>query len=56
MIHFDIPKLEEELKELEEKTMQDGFWNDQKNSNKVLSEISVPIWEPVFVSCWPGSR
>ena len=39
MIHFDIPKLEEELKELEEKTMQDGFWNDQKNSNKVLSEI-----------------
>ena len=39
MIHFDITKLETELKELEEKTMQDGFWNDQKNSNKVLSEI-----------------
>ena len=39
MIHFDIPKIETELKELEEKTMQDGFWNDQKNSNKVLSEI-----------------
>ena len=39
MIHFDIPKLELELKELEEKTMQDGFWNDQKNSNKILAEI-----------------
>ena len=39
MIHFDIPKIETELKELEDKTMQDGFWNDQKNSNKVLAEI-----------------
>ena len=39
MIHFDLPKLEKELKDLEEKTMQDGFWNDQKNSNKVLAEI-----------------
>ena len=39
MIHFDISKLETELKELEAKTMQDGFWNDQKNSNKVLAEI-----------------
>ena len=39
MIHFDINKLEKELKELEEQTMQDGFWNNQKNSNKVLAEI-----------------
>ena len=39
MIHFDIPKLEMELRELEKETMQDGFWNDQKNSNKVLTEI-----------------
>ena len=39
MIHFDITKLEAELKELEEKTMQDGFWNDQKNSNQILAEI-----------------
>ena len=39
MIHFDIPKLEQELKELEEKTMQEGFWNDQNTSNKVLTEI-----------------
>ena len=39
MIHFDIPKLEIELRQLEKETMQDGFWNDQKNSNKVLTEI-----------------
>ena len=39
MIHFDIPKLEKELKNLEEKTMQEGFWNDQKESSKVLAEI-----------------
>ena len=39
MIHFDISKLENELKNLEEKTMQEGFWNDQSTSKKVLSEI-----------------
>ena len=39
MIHFDIQKLENELKELEEQTMQECFWNDQKNSSKVLTEI-----------------
>ncbi len=39
MIHFDIPKLEQELQELEKKTMEDGFWNDQKESSKILSEI-----------------
>ena len=39
MIHFDIPKLEKELNELEDKTMQEGFWNDQNSSNKILAEI-----------------
>ena len=39
MIHFDISKLEEELHNLELKTMEDGFWNDQKTSNKILAEI-----------------
>jgi peptide chain release factor 2 len=39
VIHFDIPKLEKELQELENKTTADGFWNDQKESSKVLSEI-----------------
>ena len=39
MIHFDILKLEKELQDLEAETMKDGFWNDQKTSNKILSEI-----------------
>ena len=39
MIHFDIPNLEQELEELEKQTTQDGFWNDQSKSNKVLSQI-----------------
>ena len=41
MIHFDIQRLEKELKELEEQTTQEGFWNDQKNSNKILTEIKL---------------
>lgn len=41
MIHFDILKLEQELKELEEQTTKEGFWNDQKESNKILSQISL---------------
>ena len=39
MIHFDISKLEEELKELEGLTLLPDFWNDKDNSNKVLSKI-----------------
>lgn len=39
MIHFDIAKLENELQELEAKTMEEGFWNDQNTSNKILAEI-----------------
>lgn len=36
---FDISKLEEELRELEKQTMQENFWNDSKNSSKVLGQI-----------------
>lgn len=36
---FDLPKLEKELKELEDRTMIEGFWNDSKTSGKVLQEI-----------------
>ena len=39
MTLFDIAKLEEELKELENKTLESDFWNNQKNSGKVLSKI-----------------
>lgn len=39
MIHFDIPKLEDKLGTLEAKTAEQGFWEDTKQSNKILSEI-----------------
>ena len=34
-----IESLETELKELESKTLEDGFWNDTKKSNKILQDI-----------------
>lgn len=36
---FDISKLENDLKNLEKQTMKENFWNDSKNSSKILSEI-----------------
>ena len=36
---FDIPRLEKELEELEKQTMEADFWNDSKNSSKVLAKI-----------------
>ena len=39
MIHFDIEGLENNLKELEAKTMEPSFWEDSKNSNAVLAKI-----------------
>ena len=39
MSHFDIPKLKEELTELEQQTVAENFWNDSKNSAKVLTKI-----------------
>ncbi len=39
MSHFDISKLEKELKDLESETLKEDFWQDTKNSNKVLAKI-----------------
>lgn len=36
---FDISNLENELRNLEAETLKEGFWEDSKNSNKVLSRI-----------------
>ena len=36
---FDIPKLETELKDLEAQTLKEDFWQDTKQSNKVLAKI-----------------
>lgn len=38
---FDISDLETKLKELEEKTSQSEFWEDTKNTTKVLSELKI---------------
>ena len=39
MSHFDISKLEKELKDLEVETLKEYFWQDTKHSNKVLAKI-----------------
>ena len=39
MIHFDLPKIERELKKLEEETFKEGFWNDQKKSSVILQQV-----------------
>ena len=39
MIHFDLPKIDLELQELEAKTLDNDFWNNSKNSGIVLQKI-----------------
>ncbi len=41
MILFDIAKLHKELKELEEQTTNAEFWNNSKDSAKVLKKITL---------------
>ena len=36
---FDIAKLKQQFSELEKQTLQEGFWNDTKNSSIVLQKI-----------------
>lgn len=36
---FDIAKLEEQLQILEKQTIEENFWNDSKNSSKILTQI-----------------
>ena len=38
---FDIPKLEKDLSILEKQTLNQEFWNDSKNSSKVLQNIKI---------------
>ena len=40
MIHFDIDRLEEELKGLENQTTKQEFWEDSKNSSIILKQIT----------------
>lgn len=39
MSHFDISNLEIQFKELENQTLEDGFWNDSKKSSIILQKI-----------------
>ena len=41
MTLFDIPKLEEDLKNLENETLKEDFWKDSKKSSKILSKIKI---------------
>lgn len=38
---FDIPNVEKQLKDLEEQTLSNDFWNDSKNSSIVLQKIKL---------------
>lgn len=38
MIHFDLPKMESRINELEIQMQDSNFWNDAKNSSVVLTE------------------
>ena len=39
MFLFDIPRLENELAELEKETSNPDFWNNSENTQKVLAKI-----------------
>ena len=41
MSYFDISKLNEKLKELEAKTFEADFWQDQKKAEPILKEIKI---------------
>ena len=38
--YFDLDKLKEEILELEQKTMEEGFFGDKKGAEKIYSEIN----------------
>lgn len=41
MIHFDLPKLKEDINKLEQKTLEEGFWDDSKNAQNLFDELKV---------------
>ena len=38
MIHFDLAGLRSESKELEEKTLKEGFWDDPEAAQKIIKK------------------
>lgn len=39
MIHFDLPNIKIELKELEAKTLEENFWDNSDNAQNIFDEI-----------------
>jgi peptide chain release factor 2 len=37
---FDLPKLNEEIKELEDKTNDSSFWNDRENAESIIKQLN----------------
>lgn len=40
MFHFDLPSLRVEIKELQEKSFQEGFWNDSSKAQNIMQKIN----------------
>ena len=40
MIHFDLTKVEVEIKELEKQIGSDGFWNNQREAQKIINKFN----------------
>lgn len=40
MIHFDLPKLKEEIKKLEDEVNDDHFWDDRNHAVKIIDELN----------------
>ena len=61
MFLFDLNKIKEEVEELEQRTMEENFWDDIENSQKILQKIKSlkskvdsmksiqTTWEDIFV-------
>lgn len=41
MIHFDLPNIRENLKELEAKTLEEGFWDNSEKAQNIFDEIKI---------------
>jgi len=50
---FDIDKKKDEIRELEQKTAQDGFWNDQAKAQETLRAINL---RKAWVESWQRAQ
>lgn len=55
-IHFDIPGLQNEIEELEQKAAEPGFWDDMENSHKIMQrtkslKVKVEKFQKLSAQC-----